>query len=59
MNWILSFLLHTDFVMTEKPLFVDVNGHDGAGGDVFQNGIDDDLLSPKNAPKPCMYFLCQ
>lgn len=40
--------------MTEKPLFVDVNGHDGAGGDVFQNGIDDDLLSPKNAPKPSM-----
>ena len=45
--------------MTEKPLFVDVNGHEGAAGDVFQNGIDDDLLSPKNAPKPCMYFLCQ
>ncbi|CAC5395002.1 coaW [Mytilus coruscus] len=38
--------------MSDKPLVIDVNGHDS--NDFLGNGMDNDLLSPKDAPKPSM-----
>lgn len=39
--------------MSDKPLVIDVNGHDS--NDFLGNGMDNDLLSPRDAPKPCMF----